>query len=110
MRFMTVFQKLSFTRDLSITRIKSYHLFIIIYKDITMYIGRNLATESTTEEASIFDEIQTMLRVREGIDVPIDLIKASHYEYMANLYRRAHALDLMLTGEAANDEEGVFEQ
>ena len=78
MRFMTVFQKLSFTRDLSITRIKSYHLFIIIYKDITMYIGRNLATESTTEEASIFDEIQTMLRVREGIDVPIDLIKVEN--------------------------------
>lgn len=75
-----------------------------------MYIGRDLATKTATEDTTIFDEIQTMLRVREGIDVPIDLIRASHYEYMANLYRRSHAIDLMLTKQAANDEEGVFQQ
>ncbi len=76
-----------------------------------MYIGRNPALASVNhdnDEDFMFTEIQSMLRVREGRDVPLDLIKADYYQYLSELYRKSHKIDKMLRYEAANDVDGKF--
>ncbi len=59
--------------------------------------------DTIKDDEFMFTQIQSMLRIREGIDVPLEMIKAAHYEYMADLYRKSHGIDMMLKKEAAND-------
>ncbi len=76
-----------------------------------MYIGRNPALAALShdnDEDFMFIEIQSMLRIKEGRDVPLDLIKADYYQYLSDLHRKSFKIDRMLRYEAANDVDGKF--